>query len=344
VITVAPTIDFGVVPVNTTVNRLLAIRNTGPAILNVTGVSNPGSNFSVVATTRSFVVAPGSQETVVVRFNATTAGAQTGSLSITSNDPARATVPVQLRATAGGSALALSNVSAASFSGAAFASEAIVAGFGGNLATRVEVASSLPLPFSLADTTGRVRDSVGFQRDAPLFFVSPTQVNYQIPPGTENGPASVTIISGNGAVSVGSLNVASVAPGLFSANANGQGVAAAVALRVRADGSQSFEPISRFDAAQNRFVSAPIDLGPEGEQVFLILFGTGVRFRSNLSAVSLKIGGADSEVSFAGPQGGFVGLDQINGRIPRSLIGRGEVDVVLMVDGITPNTVRVNIR
>jgi uncharacterized protein (TIGR03437 family) len=249
-----------------------------------------------------------------------------------------------LRATAGGSALALSNVSAASFSGAAFASEAIVAGFGGNLATRTEVASSLPLPFSLADTTGRVRDSVGFQRDAPLFFVSPTQVNYQIPPGTENGPASVTIISGNGAVSVGSLNVASVAPGLFSANANGQGVAAAVALRVRADGSQSFEPISRFDAAQNRFVSAPIDLGPEGEQVFLILFGTGVRFRSNLSAVSLKIGGADSEVSFAGPQGGFVGLDQINGRIPRSLIGRGEVDVVLMVDGITPNTVRVNIR
>lgn len=344
VIAVAPTVDFGVIPVNTTVNRALAIRNSGAAILNVTGVNSTGANFSVVATTRSFAVAPGGQETVVVRFNATTAGNQTGSLSITSNDPARATVPVQLRGTVGGNTLALANVSAASFSGAALASEAIVAGFGGNLATRTEVASSLPLPFSLADTTARIRDSAGFQRDAQLFFVSSGQVNYLIPSGTENGTASVTIISGNGAVSVGSVNIASVAPGLFSANANGQGVAAAVALRVRANGSQSFEPISRFDSAQGRFVSTPIDLGPDGEQVFLILFGTGLRFRSNLSAVSLKIGSADSEVSFAGPQGGFAGLDQVNGRIPRSLIGRGEVDLVLMVDGRTANTVRVNIK
>lgn len=344
VIAVAPTVDFGVVPLNTTVNRLLAIRNIGPAILNITGVSNPGANFGVLATTRSFAVAPGGQETVVVRFNATTAGNQTGSLSITSNDPARATVPVQLRGTVGGATLALANASAASFSGTALSSEAIVAGFGGNLATQIEGASSLPLPFSLAGTTARIRDSAGFQRDAPLFYVSPGQVNYLIPAGTENGAASVTIISGNGAVSAGSVNIVSVAPGLFSANANGQGVPAAVAFRIRANGSQSFEPISRFDSAQNRFLPAPIDLGPDGEQIFLILFGTGLRFRSNLSAVSLKIGGANSEVSFAGPQGGFAGLDQINGRIPRSLIGHGEVDLVLMVDGRTANTVRVNIK
>jgi uncharacterized protein (TIGR03437 family) len=344
VITVTPTVDFGVVPANTVVSRALAIRNTGSAILNVTGVSGAGANFGVVATTRSFVVPPGGQETIVVRFNATTAGLQTGSLSITSNDPAKATVSVQLRGTVGSNTLALTSVSAASFSGAALSSEAIVAGFGTNLATRTEAASSLPLPFSLADTTVRVRDSAGFQRDAPLFFASSGQVNYLIPAGTENGTASVTIISGNGSVSVGSVNIASVAPGLFSANANGQGVAAAVALRVRANGAQSFESISQFDSAQGRFVSTPIDLGPDGEQVFLILFGTGLRFRSSLSAVSLKIGGADSEVSFAGPQGGFAGLDQVNARIPRSLIGRGEVDLVLMVDGKTANTVRVNIK
>jgi hypothetical protein len=48
------------------------------------------------------------------------------------------------------------------------------------------------------------------------------------------------------------IPVAPVAPGLFAANANGRGVAAALALRVRADGSQQFEPIARFDPARKR--------------------------------------------------------------------------------------------
>jgi len=38
------------------------------------------------------------------------------------------------------------------------------------------------------------------------------------------------------------------------------------------------------------------------------------------------------------------GLDQLNLIVPRSLAGRGEVDVVLTVDGRTANTVKVNIK
>ncbi|MGH9845529.1 MAG: hypothetical protein ACREEM_43010, partial [Blastocatellia bacterium] len=133
-------------------------------------------------------------------------------------------------------------------------------------------------------------------------------------------------------------------PGLFSANASGQGLAAAVALRVKADGSQSFEPVAQFDQAQNKFVAVPIDLGPESDQVFLILFGTGLRFHSSLSAVTARIGGVDTQVIFAGAQGGFVGLDQVNVRLPRSLIGRGVVDVVLTVDGQPANTVQVSLK
>ncbi|MGE0127490.1 MAG: NF038122 family metalloprotease [Blastocatellales bacterium] len=342
-IDVASTVDFGVVAANTTTRRPLTIRNTGVAILNITGL-NGSAPFGVVASTGAFVVPPGGQETILVRFSAGSPGNQTGSITITSDDPARATVAVQAKGTIGGATLALSTVSAASFIGTALASEKIVAGFGGNLATQIAVASTLPLPISLAGTTVRVRDNAGFQRDAPLFFAAPGQVNFQIPAGTENGPATITIISGAGVVSSGAANIASVAPGLFTANANGQGVAAANALRVRANGSQVFEPISQFDAAQNRFVPVPIDLGPDGEQVFLILYGTGLRFRSNLSAVSVKIGGVDAEVSYAGSQGGFAGLDQINARIARSLIGRGEIDLVLTVDGRVANTVRVNIK
>jgi hypothetical protein len=88
-----------------------------------------------------------------------------------------------------------------------------------------------------------------------------------------------------------------------------QGVAAAVALRVKADGSQSYEVVAQLDARQNKFVSRPLDLGPEGDQVFLLLLGTGIRFGSSPSAVIATIGGVYAEVNFAGAQGDFVGLD-----------------------------------
>ena len=238
----------------------------------------------------------------------------------------------------------VASVSAANFDGTSLAAESIVAAFGTSLATSVQIASTLPLPTSLAGTTVRVKDSAGVERLAPLFFVAPSQINYQIPPGTANGTATVTVTSGDGAVSVGAVQIASVAPGLFTVNSSGQGLAAAVALRIRADGSQSYEPVAQFDPALNKIVAVPIDLGPPTDQVFLILYGTGWRSRNNLSAVTVKIGGVDAETLFAGPADGFVGLDQLNVRVPRSLAGRGEIGIALTVDGKVANTVSVNVR
>ncbi len=239
---------------------------------------------------------------------------------------------------------AVASVSAASFLGQTLASESIVAAFGSNLATSLQIANSTPLPTILAGTTVKVRDSAGVERLSPLFFVAPTQVNYLVPAGTATGAATVTITSGSGAVSIGATQIASVAPGFFTANASGQGVASGIAIRVRQDGSQSFEPIAQFDQAQGRFVAIPIDLGPSSDQVFLVLFGTGMRNVSALAAAALTIGGANSELFYVGAQGGFVGLDQVNARLPRSLIGRGEVDVVLTLDGKVANTIRISVK
>ncbi len=236
------------------------------------------------------------------------------------------------------------SVSAANFRGPVLARDSIVAAFGASLATTTQVITTPTLPTSLGGTSVKVRDSSGNEHLAPLFFVSPTQVNYLIPPETERGAATVSITSGNGIVSSGTAQIADVAPGLFATDTTGQGVAAAVALRVKADNSQSYEPVVQFDPAQNRFVATPIDLGPESDQVFLVLFGTGIRHRTSLSAVSARLGDTDSPVSFADAQGDFAGLDQVNVRIPRSLIGRGEVDVVLTVDGQTTNAVKVRIK
>ncbi|MGH9768975.1 MAG: YCF48-related protein [Blastocatellia bacterium] len=239
---------------------------------------------------------------------------------------------------------AVTSVSAASFAGAELAAESIAAAFGQGLATATEAASSIPLPTTLAGASIRVRDSAGMERMAPLFFVSPLQINYQIPLGTAPGAASISVVGGGTVVAAGTAPITAVAPGLFAANASGQGVAAAVVFRRKADGSESFEAVALFDQSQNRFVAAPIDLGPETDQVSLILFGTGIRFRSALSAVTCNIGGASAPVFFAGAQGGFVGLDQANVSLPRSLAGRGEVDVMLTVDGKPANSVKIAIK
>jgi len=238
----------------------------------------------------------------------------------------------------------IANVSAASFAAGPVAPESISVAFGANLAANTQTAGELPLPTELAGVSVRVRDSLSVERLAPLFFVSPGQVNYQIPSGTAGGQATVTVTSGGGVLAVGGAVIANVAPGLFSANADGQSVAAAVVLRIKADGAQIFEPVAQFDAELNRFVAAPIDLGPASDQVFLALYGTGIRFHNGLSAVSASIGGTNSEVLFAGAAPGFVGLDQINVRMPRSLAGRGAVDVELSVDGRAANNVRVSVR
>ncbi|MDX2042059.1 MAG: putative Ig domain-containing protein [Acidobacteriota bacterium] len=236
------------------------------------------------------------------------------------------------------------SVSAASYRGEALTSDQIVAVFGINLATTTQVATSVPLPTTLAGTTVKVRDSANVERLAPLFFVAPTQVNYLVPPGTAAGQATILITSGNGAVSGSVVEIANVAPGIFVADASGRGLPAANALTFRADGSSSSRPVAQFDLTTGRFVAVPIDLGAIDDRIFLSLFATGVRGRSSLDAVRAIIGGIEAPVSYAGDQGGFAGLDQINIELPRALAGSGLVDVMLIVDGAIANVVQINIK
>lgn len=238
----------------------------------------------------------------------------------------------------------VASVSAAGFTGSPLAAETITAIFGNGLATATQIANSVPLPTQLAGTSVKVTDSAGMDRLSPLFFVAPGQINYLIPMGTAVGGATVTVTTGDNSIFTEGLRITAVAPGVFTANASGQDVAAAVALRVRADNSQSFEAVARFDSTLNRFVAVPIDLGAVGDRLFLLLYGTGIRGRSALSAVTVTIGGVSAPVEYAGAQGDFAGLDQLNIPLPRTLAGRGEVDVIVTVDGKSANTVKLNIK
>lgn len=231
------------------------------------------------------------------------------------------------------------SVSAASFAlNGSLTPDGIVAGFGAGLSTNVAQASALPLPTTLDGTSVLVNGVA-----APLFFVSPGQINYLIPTATANGTATITVQRNGVDTAQGTATIDTVAPALFSANASGQGVAAAVLLR-RRNGVDSFEPVAQFNQAAGRFDPIPIDLGPDTDLVVLLAFGTGFRAAPQ-TAVSATIGGTASTFVATAPVGGFAGLDQANILIPNSLAGRnGLVDVVFMAAGKTANTVQLFIK
>ena len=78
--------------------------------------------------------------------------------------------------------------------------------------------------------------------------------------------------------------------------------------------------------------------------VFLVAFGTGFRNASGLANVTAQIGGTDAQVTYAGISPSLIGVDQANIRLPRSLAGRGEIEVRLTADGKTSNGVTLRIR
>ncbi len=88
----------------------------------------------------------------------------------------------------------------------------------------------------------------------------------------------------------------------------------------------------------------PIEFGPEPAELFLALYGTGIRGSTAAEPVLVTIGGEPAEVVFAGPHPTLAGVDQVNVKVPRKLAGRGAVDVVLSVGAQSANTVTVAIR
>jgi uncharacterized protein (TIGR03437 family) len=189
-----------------------------------------------------------------------------------------------------------------------------------------------------------VTDSAGVGQAAQLLFVAPGQINFLTPAALRQGPGRVTVSRLDGGSATVEASIALVSPGLFAANADGRGVAAALVSRVREGRVVSTEFVFRCDAAGRNCQPAPLDLGPEGDELVLLLFGTGIRHRADLSAVSVRIGGRQAASQYAGPQGGFEGLDQVNVALPRALSGAGVVEVALTVDGLTSNSVTIQIR
>jgi uncharacterized protein (TIGR03437 family) len=205
---------------------------------------------------------------------------------------------------------------------------------GANLATGSEGASSLPLPQQMQGV-GVMVNGV----PAPLYYVSPRQLNLEIPDETATGEATL-VITAAGQSTAHTVNLTAVAPGLFSADSSGVGAAAARAIIVAPDGVRTMFPVA-VCKGPSQCATVPIPAPPATSRLFLELYATGIRHATSLAEVSISLGVTAAAVTYAGPQSQFPGLDQIDVLVPAGLSGAGEVEVIATLGGISSNPVRV---
>lgn len=186
--------------------------------------------------------------------------------------------------------------------------QSIVSGFGVGLAPTTASATGPPFPTSLGGIRLHVGDAL-----AQLLYVSPSQINYVLPPlsGTQISIERVgqTFIP-KGLGFLGDID----APGIFTINQNG--LAAATAVRIGPDGTQI--PVPVFTCSAAGCVPVPIDTTKNS--VYVSLYATGL----NQLASDLGLGPdggfycPGAQVTYAGPQGQFPGLQQINLLFPQN--------------------------
>ncbi len=171
---------------------------------------------------------------------------------------------------------------------------------------------------------------------APILYSLPSQVSIQIPfevAGQDTASVAVTV---GGQTSIPrSINVAPTAPGFFTQNQAGTGEA----IVVHEDGATLVTP--QNPARRNEVVVFYLT----GLGVLNPPLETGVPAGANAAAarISLMFGPANAVIEYAGAAPGFVGLNQINARIPAGAPTTRDVPVSIAVGGRQANPVIVPI-
>jgi uncharacterized protein (TIGR03437 family) len=196
-----------------------------------------------------------------------------------------------------------------------------------------------PLPISFGGTTVNIKDSKGNTLPAPLAYVSPSQITFQVPAAAATGSATVTITSTGSTQTVSNVQIAAVSPAVFTLD--GLGVAAGWATRVPATGAPVIEPVVVANSLGS-YSPTPVSMGSATDKVYLSFYATGAS-AAGLANTSVTVNGLNCPVLYAGP-GGYAGIDQINCQLPATLAGSGTVPVQLTAGGIAANTVEIVIQ
>ena len=281
--------------------------------------------FSIAGSSLGSAALTGSAGSATATLAVTASELPSGSGTITATYNSTITASVTVSVTASGSAVTTTPAISGTDNGASFkpsyAPGETLTIFGFELSSGTRSATSVPLPLMTSGVAALVNGVV-----APLYYVSPTQLNVQIPYETGTGSATLSI-NNNGRVTTQSFQVAAAAPGIFTTSTG---------------------------------VLVPTATAALGEEVAFYITGAGAVFPAitdgaappsstplaELPAPTQKttvtIGGAEASIDFLGIPWGLVGVTQINVTVPTG-IATGPQPVVVTVGGIAspPATITV---
>jgi uncharacterized protein (TIGR03437 family) len=216
------------------------------------------------------------------------------------------------------------------------APRALMTIFGTNLSDAIYLASSYPLPTQLGPTSVTVNGIA-----APLFFASPTQINFQMP-GSSPTSAIQVVVNNQATVSSRALRASqghssaltAVDPGLFvtpdkrAAALNGDLSLHTAATPIPAGGS-----VILFATGEGPVTPAVADGAPAPVNPLSIID----------APVQVTIGGKSAQVTYQGLAPGYAGLAQINAIVPSGLIP-GDQPLFIAITGVPSNSGVITVK
>ena len=216
-------------------------------------------------------------------------------------------------------------VNAASFT-APVAPGSIASAFGDFFLSLPLGTTQSPLPTDISGAF--LQFASGIQ--APLFFVSGGQVNFQVPWELSGQPGTLTVTIDGQTSAAQTIPLAPVAPAIFTTNAQGTGQGAIL------DTSYHLVDASNPATGGSTVLIFCTGLGavtnqpPTGSPASLTLLSWS-------ATPTVTIRGAPANVSFSGLAPGYVGLYQVNAEVPAGLAESDAAPVVLQMGGVTSN-------
>jgi len=209
----------------------------------------------------------------------------------------------------------------------------LVSIFGAGLARSTVSAASLPLPTRLEDTVVRVGD---LELEAPLYFVSPTQINALLPFEVLGDRISLVVTTAAGRSPPFLLTPTPTGPGIFTRDSRPRGRALAF--------GPGFQPLDVVVPGEPILFYAT-GLGPTDPPVPSGSPGAAAEpFNRVVTVPEVVVGEAPAQIVFAGLAPGLAGVYQLN-VIPRTSVSDPASDrLYIRSRGRTSNVAEVGIR
>ena len=203
--------------------------------------------------------------------------------------------------------------------------------FGSNMAPSLVQASETPLPKVLGGVSVAING-----RNVPLVFVSPSQVNAQVPYDLPDGPANLTITNANGTSREEQFFVGRASPGIYQIPGTDRGVV------VNQDGALNAPDAP--EARGNFIVTYLTGIGAVTPSIVEGAEAGFITLNKAAGEVTATIGNVSAPVFFLGLTPGFVGLAQANIQIPAGAPIGAAVPLVIFVNRQPSNSPTIAIR